>query len=281
MLLSRIKMKIKTGVGAGVFGLLAIVLVGSVMASSAAAATEGPFWMRKNTKGTAEKIEPKAPENFRGGGGEQRLIGKVAGTAVETVANSTQVKGAIFNGSHQGQVKIEIAYSQPTLVKPELKGCTVLLGERNIVQAKGFLVWKWNGEKKQLEPAEQVNQTPSIDFSGVEPTNQEPEINPVELTKLGTFTTIKFSSGCGVLAGSFNINGNETGLGNRRFNEFSKILAVRTMASEKDTFFQHFWNPVRSQYLGLIVGLTFGGEPAALIGQSELESEQAEVEAVE
>jgi hypothetical protein len=268
---------------AAMLGLLAVMLVGSVMASSAAAATEGPFWMRKNAKGTAEKIEPKAPENFRGSGGVQTLKGKVAGTAVEIVSTTDTVKGAIFNGPHQGQLKLEIVYNQPTLVKPELSGCTVLVGEKNVVQVKGFLVWKWNGVKKQLEPAEQVNQTPDLDFSAIEPTNQEPEpAEKVDLTKVGTFTTIKFTgSACGVLAGSFNVNGSEVGIPNRKFSEFAKTLTVTTVESQTNSFFQHFWNPVRSQYLGLLVGLTFGGEPSSLVGQNTVESEQAEIEVVE
>jgi hypothetical protein len=77
------------------------------------------------------------------------------------------------------------------------------------------------------------------------------------------------------------VNGSEVGIPNRKFSEFAKTLTVTTVESQTNSFFQHFWNPVRSQYLGLLVGLTFGGEPSSLVGQNTVESEQAEIEVVE
>ena len=258
--------------------MLAVMLAGSVMAATASAEA-GPFWHhRSNTKElVGGKIEPTAPENFKGTGGEQKLKGTIGTTAVEITSSSLQVKGAIFNGPDRGQVKIELVYNQPRLVKPNFPNCIVTVGTKNIVVVKGHLMWKWNGTSTQLnQVVQQPEQTPDIVFTAVEPMQQKPFVEKINMTNNGTFTTVALKGGeCGVLTGMFNVSGSEVGLPNpSHTEEWSKKLAVRTVEAQP-TFLQHYWD--QEAYQGALVGLTFANNPASLIGQTEVEAEQQEV----
>jgi hypothetical protein len=282
MLLSRIR--------AVLFGLLAVMLVGSIMAATASAEA-GPFWHHRaiGGKGEGAKIEPNAPENFRGTGGKQTLISKVGTTEIEIASNISQVKGAIFNNALQGQAKIEIVYNQPTLIRPALKGCNVRVGLANIVVAKGHLMWKWNGTTEQLNEQPQKAQRPVLVFAGTEPPVQKPEPKePINLTTAtaGIFTTVTFSpaANCGALAGTFNVFGSEEVNFKGQLEEFTRTLDLNTTEgstipfgteSIEHAFRQHYWNG--TAFLGTIVGLGLGASPAALIGQTKVESEQQEI----
>ena len=262
-----------------VLGMLAVLLAGSVMAATASAAA-GPFWHHRVSTGEGEKIEPKAPENFKGTGGVQILKGKIGSEPIEITSTGLQVKGAIFNGPDRGQLKLELVYNQPKLVKPNKPNCVVTVGEKNIVSVKGHLMWKWDGTKTQLEKvAQQTEQTPDLVFSAVEPTQQKPFVEKVNMTNNGTFTTISLKgTECGVLAGMFNVSGSEVGIPNpAHTEEWSKKLAVRTVEGQPEigTFLQHYWD--QEAFQGALVGLTFAGNSASLIGQTEVEAAQQEV----
>jgi hypothetical protein len=274
-------------------GLLAVMLVGSIMATTASAEA-GPFWYHrpvgevKNEIGT--KLAPGTAEQFTGSGGEQKLLSHVKSEgkeeAIEINSPSTEVKGDITNGEHQGQIKLEIAYKEPKLVG--FASCVVTIGTNNTVVVKGHLAWKWNGEKSQLEEQPQEHQTPDIVFTPVEPQEQKPFVEVLDLRKVGVFTTLSFkplSKACGPFStlNKVEVQGSEVGIPNRKLNEFSKTLAVRTIAEgtipkavgEGEGFLQHIWNGTR--FLGLIVGLEFGGLSADLIGQTETEAAQQEI----
>jgi hypothetical protein len=267
------------------FGLLAMVLVGASFAASASAEA-GPFWHHRaiGGKGEGEKLAAGVAESFKGTGGEQILLGNIASTEVEISSSSLQVKGAITNGAHQGQAKFELIYNQPVLRKPALS-CGVVVGEKNIAQVKAHLAWKWNGTSAQLALLPQITeQTPDLIFTNVEPQEQKPS-GVSDYRKVGVFTTITLKgSGCGVIAGTFNVEGSEVGIPNRKIEEFATKLAVRTVPSQTSInkeagegagFLQHVWEG--SAYQGLIIGLVFGKNPASLIGQSEVEPAQQEI----
>ena len=260
-------------------GMLAVLLAGAVMAVTASAAA-GPFWHHRVSIGEGEKIEPKAPENFRGTGGAHTLIIKIGSEPIEVTSTSLQVKGAIFNGPDRGQFKIEFVYNQPKLVKPNRPDCVVTVGEKNIFVVKGHLMWKWNGTKAQLEKAtQQPEQTPDLVFSTVEPTQQKPFIEKVNMTNGGVFTTISFKGAeCGIIAGSFNMSGSEVAIPNPgHTEEWSKKLGMRTVKGQPEigTFLQHYWD--QEAFQGALVGLTFGGNSGSLVGQTEVEEAQQEV----
>jgi hypothetical protein len=271
-----------------VLGLLALMLVGSIMSASASAEA-GPFWLHREVGGKeGTKIGPKAPENFWGTGGEQRIVGSISGTPIEFTSKTVQVKGAIYNSEHQGQAKAEIIYNQPALLMPVLKECGVTVDSSNIVVVKGHLMWKWNGEKKQLEEQPQEEQTPDLVFTTVEPQQQEPEPKkPADWRRLGILASITLKgSGCGVLSGTQLVQGSEIGIANiNHLNEYSKKVSGRSFSSgtlkeelaEKplEGFSQHYWGG--KSFQPLIVGLTFAGNPANLIGQTEVEAAQQEV----
>jgi hypothetical protein len=266
-------------------GTLAVMLLGSAMAATASAEA-GPFWHhRLNSKEgeVGSRIEPNAPENFSGTGGEQVLHGEITEaegkkTAIEITSPSVQVKGAIFDAATQGQIKLELIYNQPELKKPALKPCSVTVGTKNIVVVKGHLMWKWNGTSNQLKiQPQQPEQTPDLVFTAVEPQQQKPFVEKVNLTNNGTFTNVTLSGGgCGGLIGTFPVSGSEVGIpspGN--VGEWSKKLAVRTLSSENGTFLQHYWDGEGFQ--GALVGLSFDKNPASLVGQTEVTAAQQEV----
>jgi hypothetical protein len=254
-------------------GLLAMLLVGSYAAATASAGG-GPFWFHREigSMGNGLKISPQAPENFRGTGGRQTLIGTFSGGAVEVSAPSVQVKGAIFNTGAQGQIKLEIIYNQPEVLKPEKTPCAVTVGAKNIVTVKGHLVWKWNGMTTQLIEQPVLNQTPELLF-----TPKEMQQGATSLPG-GTFTTLTFvGSGCGLLAGPQNVGGSEIGLPSpSEVLVWSKKLAVRTLSSgQGENLRIHFWNG--SESIGVNAGLQFAGNAANLIGQTEAEAAQQEI----
>lgn len=264
---------------AGLLGLLAMMLVGSVVAATASA-EGGPYWHHRAVEGKGEglKIEPNAPESFSGKGGEQILLSSVISEAkevpVEISSSSVQVKGAIFNNENQGQIKLELVYNQPTLRTPKFPECSVTVGEKNIVVVKGHLMWKWNGEKKQLEEKPQLEQQPDIVFTQVEPVQQKPFVEKVKFLN-GIFTTIGFKGKCGPLT-AFPITGSEVGIPfPHQLEEWSKKLAVRTMPPQNGIFFQHYWDGTGFQ--GAEIGLSFNNRAASLIGQTEVESAQQEI----
>jgi hypothetical protein len=228
-------------------------------------------------KGEGVPIVETTPENIRGTGGEQTLSGKVAETAIQIASKSVQIKGAIFDGHGQGQIKEEIIYAQPHLVKPELKGCNVTIGTKNIAVLKGHLAWKWNGEKKQLEEeAPATTQAPDIIVTAIEPTEQKPFVEKINLNGTGVLISVSFSgSGCGVLAGTFNVDGSDVGIPNLNLGEWSKTLSIRTIASEKGIFLQHFFGGEKFQ--GAEIGLDFGSSAANVVGQTEIEAQQQEI----
>lgn len=271
MLMSRIK--------AVMLSLLVVIVAGSIMTATAWSAEAGPFWHhRLSTKGEGEKIEPKAPENFRGAGGEQLFKARIGAVEIEFGSPSVQVKGAIFNGALQGQIKAEIVYSQPRLVAPENKECTVTIGEKNAIVTKGYLMWKWNGAKKQLEETSVKEQSVDGIFSANEPSHQKPFVEKVNLTKYPLTTVALAGTGCGVLVGKYIVTGSYVGIPNLKLGEFSKTVAIRVIEPPKENgvFLQHYYDGEGMQ--GAEVGLLFGGSPAAyFLGQTEVEAAQQEV----
>jgi hypothetical protein len=260
-------------------GLGAVMLVGFVMASSAVAAA-GPFWHHRAIGGEGEgaKIEPKAPENFSGKGGEQLFKAVVAGTSVEFASPSVQVSGAIFNSTLQGQIKADIVYAEPRLTKPELKECSVIIGKNNTIVAKGFLTWKWNGTAGQLTVEPQTKeQTVEGILGAATPALQKPSVEKVNLTE-GELTTVTLKgTSCGVLAGTFPVSGSYVAFPNRKVDEFSRDVSLRVVETPgTGVFLQHYYDGEGMQ--GAEVGLKVGGNPAFyFLGQTEVESAQQEV----
>jgi hypothetical protein len=289
-----------TKIRALVLTLLAVMLAGSVMAG-AASAEPGPFWHHRPLNGSGEgaKIEPNAPENFEGNGGQQTLTSEVAAKPenlkVELKSPAVQVKGAIFNNAHQGQIKLVIFYQTiiATIGGKAAPNCKVMVGQQgqfsNIVQVKGHLAWKWNGTEKQLNEQPQNEQKPDIVFTAVEP--QEQTGRPLtDLRQSGTFAEFKFvGTECSLLNATFpKVSGAEVGIPNpSQLEEWSRTLEVRTIGSgqlpaevlgkkvEGMGFLQHIW--VGAGYQPLITGLTFEKLPANLVGQTKTTAAQQEI----
>lgn len=253
-------------------GLLALLLVAAAV-PGAAFAEAGPFWHHRavGEKSNGMKIEEKSPEDFSGEGGEQVFISKISGTEIEVTSKSVQAKGILYNNALQGQFKMLLKGHEPKLVRPALSGCEVKVGENNEIKTEGHLAWKWNGEAKQLEEQPQALQKPS---GVVTP-------GPIEAgaTKLpeGSFATVAFKgSGCGVLVGTFKVNGSASALPKpANLEEWSTTLAIAFPGWEK----LHFWNG--KAFIGTSVGLTLGGNPASIKGSATSKAAVQEVAAFE
>jgi hypothetical protein len=256
-------------------GLLAMVLVGAF--ASAPAYAGGPFWYHSNDGGkTQAKISSQSPETFKGKGGVQILKGtlnKEKPTEVELESENVEAEGEIYNTQLQGQVKIILKYATPKLLKPELKECKVSLGQVNTVRLYAELAWTWDGTPGQLTIQPQFpTQLPDLIFL---PVAQQ---QGAETLPSASFTTITFSgSGCGVLIGTFKVEGSEVGAPTpKNIGEWSKELNIKTA---EGTFLQHFWNG--KKYVGVKVGLLFGGNPASLIGETKVAAPNQEIAVLE
>jgi hypothetical protein len=266
-----------------ILGLLAVALAGSIMTATASAGA-GPFWHhRENSKeGVGFKIEETSPETFTGPGGSQKFTSALSGTEFEIESATSEAKGEIFNNTNHGQIILNNFYKEPKLIKPKIAGCEVKVGKENKVPIKGHLAWKWDGTSTQLraENQEAAGQVPDIIFSVIQLPQQKPAVEEINLTNDGAFTTITFSSACGVLAGTFPVNGSAVGILNHNVEEWSRTLNVRTIANpqsgeKNQIILQHYWDGEAFQ--GAKIGLLFGKEPAALVGQTETTTAKQEV----
>lgn len=250
-------------------GLLTLLLV-AVAAQGTAYAEPGPFFHHRLTgaEGPGTKIEEKSPENFSGEGGEQRLKGSIAGTPIEIVTKSQQVKGFLYNTSLQGQAKTLMIFHEPRLAKPELAGCEVKIGTNNTVKFRVYLTWKWNGTKEQLlaNPQRKVQ-----GFDGIV-IDKEIAAGATELPK-GQFTTVTLTK-CGVIGGTFSVAGSATApkLVPATLEEWKKELKL---AYAEGRLKQHFWNS--KEFIGGETGLTFAGNEADLSGEGTLHAAQQEI----
>jgi hypothetical protein len=254
---------------AALLGALTTLLAGSCLPASAPA-NPGPFAYHRaiGEKGNGVKISEASPERFQGEGGEQRAASKIAGTEVEGVAKSVQIKGIIYNNGLQGQLKMELKFHGVELIKPKLPGCEVKFGKNNSATVFGHLAWKWNNTAKQLEePAPGLSQGATGIGVGSELTQGATGLPTSE------FATITFSGTCGVLLGKFTAKGSETiKTKPSTLGEWSKSLAV-TLSEGKE--FVHFWNG--KTFIGAETALLLGSEPATVAGESKAEVSGQEV----
>ncbi len=252
---------------AGVLGLLAMLLVGLFAAASADA--QGPFWYHRalNGQGKGVKIsnqQGRQWEEVRGSGGEAKLEGTLAGTEVTIAASQVQVKGIYYNNALQGQAKLEFAYVQPRLVKPNLPNCTVVIATKNVVKVFGHLVWKWNGSPGQLSEQPQQHQKPMWLFLG-----QELQQGATSLPTNIPFTSITLKSNSGgqcLLAGQANVSGSVAA--EFTSDQLGKFNTGRTETALPNGTLLHFWNG--NANISAESGLQFAGVTAKLEQSAEV-----------
>ncbi len=251
-------------------GFLVLLAMGSFAASSAYAVA-GPFWHHRNNskEGEGAKIDQPNDEHFQGEGGEQKLKSSIGGTNITITSTSVQVKGVIYNNALQGQIKILLKYHNPKLTEPNFPNCEVKVGENNEVTTFGHLMWKWNGEKKQLEEEKQKEAGQKWDIVF---TPAEIEAGATALPE-GVFTTIHLTGAeCGLLVGPHNVKGSQSVIPEpKQLEEWSKQLNVGFPGWKQ----QHFWNG--KEFIGVEPKLFLGNEPATLTGQVEAHADVQEI----
>jgi hypothetical protein len=140
---------------AGLLGLLAMLLVGS-LAPAAAFAEGGPYCHHRAVggKGEGELIKAQSPEGIAGSGGVQHLEGILPGTTevVNLVSSGLQIKGVIYNNEDQCQAKLEVQSQKITPEKPKIEHCAVSIPNNNVLKLYAHAAWKWRGtEAEQKE----------------------------------------------------------------------------------------------------------------------------------
>ncbi len=241
-------------------GLIAVMAVGSV-ASATASAEAGPFWHHRFSVSEEEgkKFNQSEQEKYYGQG-KTILSTIILGTPV-TLAGELQIKGTLWNEANQGQLKMQaefhnviwVGHCQVKVVVPE--------------DYQGHLMWKWNGEAKQLENTKAAQEEQHWD--GI--------ILPAKTTLTGTglsgknsFATITFGPLC---KGLENIHGEATGAAaftaETKPGEFKKAF---TFISPGVPVVQHFWNG--SAFTGLKENLLFGTNEAKFLAYIPTEASQ-------
>jgi hypothetical protein len=140
-------------VRAGLFGVLALLLLGAFSAAPAFA-EGGPFCHHRAVggEGEGELIKGQSPQGIEGKGGEQHLEGKIGGTAITLFSAGAQIKGSLYNNEDQCQAKLNIQYQTITFEKPKLPNCAVSIPNNNLLKLYGHAAWKWLGtEAEQKE----------------------------------------------------------------------------------------------------------------------------------
>jgi hypothetical protein len=88
----------------------------------------------------------------------------------------------VVNNTNQGQIVLVDHFIEPHFTKPAtLPNCEVKFGTNDEISLKDHLMWKWNGEKKQLTEQPQENQTWDIGFTTIEPPQQKQAVEEVDL----------------------------------------------------------------------------------------------------
>jgi hypothetical protein len=260
---------------AGLLVLGAMLLLGSLSATPAFA--EGPFcWQRENAKSEAKKISEAEPEQFNGGGGVQRLAGKVLGIPLEIESKQAQVKGIIYNNPDQCQSKILIDYVEPKIVTPTTDaGCEVKINLQNSVKLYGHQAWKWNGEQSQLEILEQRHiQHRDWIFLPVELPQGATGLPETKEHPFATITATKPAKGegCAIPVEQQPVLGSASAEGFHLTNGAEPKQELEEFGTEEEITTtlnggkgpQHFWNGAR--FVGVQTGLIFGVEPATYKG---------------
>jgi hypothetical protein len=245
-------------------GFLTLLAIGS-FAASAAYGEAGPFWHHRAIGGEGEgsKIEEKTPEEVYGGGGEQKLSGKIGTEPVEITAAQIQIKGHIWNNPLQGQAKLQIQYHTLALAKPALPGCVVKVGQNNILEIQFHTMWKWDGTASQLEKVKQEGQV----FDGLlyHFEIQEGQEKPSEAAE---FTSVTLSgTSCGVLAGTYKTTGFiATAFEKTTLGEFNKSIGLKV--ENGSGLQQHYWDGTR--FRGITTVLKFGPNTSTYNGASKV-----------
>lgn len=169
--------------------LLAVFAVSSVVSASASAEVNGPWWKHFN----ALKEQVKFPENEEQqlkvkNAGSFKLKGKISSSAVTIECTTASGNGWLWNGLHQGEDEgVEVRFENCTGEGTLLGKCIVEV--EPLKHSYSELMWKYRGEKKELEEAPKTTQQKIYDAFGVE-ANKEGNF---------VFTVITTTSPCTVI----------------------------------------------------------------------------------
>lgn len=239
-------------------GLLSALAIG-MTAAAAATAEAGPFWhQREGGKGSGVKIEQSKPVAYSGQGKVKFnffIMNKLAGILDAEI----QIKGGIWNEANQGQLKAQVKFEQ---VRPP--GEPACKSETKVPENyQGHLMWKWNGETKQLEESSQAQQKWDIML-----TPGQTKLDEKGLSGKNILATVSFGASCGSFSNttqSFKgamIFAADAGL-EAFHNTFTFIGSLPlTFVTPFDT---HYWNGKGS--IGLEENLFFEAVRSGLAGE--------------
>ncbi len=164
--------------------LLAVLAVGSIVASAASGAIQGPWW-KKLEGGKQVKIEPKPHLQIKGvNEGAFLLKSKILSTPVNLECRSVKSTGSVWNGPNTGRDEAEVKWNECFIASTTsvCKGFPIEV-EPNKVRTE--LMWKYQGNVSELNEA---GGTQKI-YDAFSPTTAIEEFEPGKFRAL--FTTVK------------------------------------------------------------------------------------------
>jgi hypothetical protein len=144
--------------------LFAVSAVSLVASAAASAFLTGPWWRHNNGSGEQVKYPLNEERQLKAKNeGNFTLVGKLLGTKVVIECSKATAKGWLWNGSLQGEDEGEEVKFESCILKNATTGeCTVTV--KPLKNAYSELMWKYRGEKKELE---EVGQQKIYDPFGV------------------------------------------------------------------------------------------------------------------
>ncbi len=175
------------------WGLLAVMAMGSIAAPAASAAPDGP-WFRHPVGTEQVKWLTNEEKEIEGTNqGSFTLRGKVLGVPATIKCETATIKGLAWNGSHQGEDEGVVAFSKCFTVQPCAKT------EVKVTNAEVYseLQWKYAGKQSELneQPAKQQK---IFDVFAPIVAPEQITLENGEKVARATFVSITFPASCGL-----------------------------------------------------------------------------------
>jgi hypothetical protein len=172
-------------------GLLAVMALSSVAASTASAALQGgPWWRHPETKGSQKQVKwPMNEEKEIKSENEGSFIlkGKLLGEKAILECRKVTNSGNIWNGAFQGEDEATVLFEECSIVEP--KGCAgqaIIISPANVYTE---LQWKYGGNQNEIK---EVGQQKIFDVFAPQEAPKQNEKNEAR----AIYVTIKIPTTC-------------------------------------------------------------------------------------
>ncbi len=180
-------------------GLLAMLALSSVAASTASAELQGPWWRHLNANNEQVLYPENEEKQIKSVNQSPFILKSSIGKEPITIeCKSVASDGWIWNGAHQGEDQVKTAYGQCSVTSPVK--CPATVGE---TKTYSELMWKYQGGgEKELNEA---GQQKIYDVFAPETTTLKEEEPAGKGIFRGLFSVITLPKECGVFVGPHNV----------------------------------------------------------------------------